>query len=131
MAETCPYKLFGSIQCQDVPSNRAVRAFIEKHIEKWITGNETRVFHDEAGHPAEGRREVFHTISLRKQGPGHHFVCHVRLKSATTTWSGSSYGEGLHQTVLRALQNLQEVIPPPQPKPGAAARIPRLLPSAA
>ena len=131
MAETCPYKLFGNIQCQDVPSNRAVRAFVEKHIERWIANHEESVFSDEPGDPNAGRREVFHTISLRRQGPGHHFVCHVRLKFPSGSWSGSSFGEGLHQTVLRAVQNLQPVIPPPQPKPAVAARVPKLLHSAA
>jgi hypothetical protein len=131
MAETCPYKLFGSIQCQDVPSNRAVRAFVEKHIERWIAGHETSVFTNEPSDPNAGRREVFHTISLRRQGPGHHFVCHVRLKFPTGSWSGSSFGEGLHQTVLRAVQNLSPVLPPPQPKTATGTRIPKLLHSAA
>lgn len=129
MAESVPYKLFGNIQCQDVPSSRAIRSFVEKHIERWIVGNEARIFIGD--NPEDIRREAFHTVSLRRQGPGHQFVVHVRLKFPTGSWTGSSYGDGLHQTVLRALQNLSLVQPPPTPKPAGSARIPRLLPSAA
>jgi hypothetical protein len=126
MAESS-YKLFGQIQCQDVPSSRAIRSFVEKHIERWITGNEARIFSP----GEEPRREAFHTVSLRRQGPGHQFVCHVRLKFPTGAWSGSSYGNGLHQTVLMALHNLSPVQPTPPIAGARLGRIPKLLPSAA
>jgi len=118
------FEVFGDIQCLNVPTNRAIRSFVAKHISRWITGHKESVFEGAA------LKKAFHTVSLRRQGAGHQFVCHVKLKFPSGSWSGSSFGEGLHQTILRALQNLTPVSPPHLPPP-VRARIPRLMPSAA
>lgn len=83
------------IRLKAQPAPRSIRAFVRKHLSRWVNqrfGGDPKV--------------TAYRVDFERTGPAAVYSCLVEVKTPSGIWQGFHTAPGLHQALLRSLREM-------------------------